>query len=312
MQNCVENIKDVFKDLASHNRWGCYKKIFDKESGKYSKIPISAITFKGAKSNDPKTWCSLGKAISYLNVRKDLSGIVLALTSYDDIVGIDIDHCIDENGELSAMAKEIIDLADSYTEISPSGAGIRIILHGELPKDLRKNTANCVEVYDSHRFLTITGNHLTGTPMSINIRHVQVKEIHQRFIKKEIAFDTVNSFRTIEDKHRSMVLEDDELLDLAASAANGDTFEDLLAGNWECSYNSQSEADAAFCCNLAWWSGWNAEQMDRIFRDSGLYRDKWDSIRYGDGRTYGQGLIEWAITVTNSCYLQEDNEDYEH
>ena len=107
------------------------------------------------------------------------------------------------------------------------------------------------------------------------------------------------------------MVEDEELIELASYAANGDAFEYLLEGNWEGDYPSQSEADAAFCCNLAWWSGWNPKQMDRIFRTSGLYREKWESVRYSDGRTYGQGLIEWSIQVTNTYYLQEENEDYD-
>lgn len=307
MTTNIETIKTVFEELAGRTRWATYKKVLDKETGRYNKIPISAITGKGAKSNDPRTWCRLDKALSYLAIRKDLSGLVLALTSYDNLLGIDIDHCIDDNGKISDTAAEIIVLADSYTEVSPSGHGIRIILRGGLPQGSRKNTASGVEMYDSNRFLTITGNHLPNAPRSINTRSEQVIAIHKRFVEKESYYNTDAAVRTPKNP-RTFELEDEELIELASYAANGETFEYLLAGDWESSYPSQSEADAAFCCNLAWWSGWNPKQMDRIFRTSGLYRDKWNSVRYSDGRTYGQALIQWAIESTNTCYLQENDQ----
>ena len=309
MQTSIETIREAFHELAPRRRWACYQKILDPNTDKCSKKPISAITGRGAKSNDPRTWCTLDKALHFLSVRKDLSGLTLALTSYDNLVGIDIDHCINEKGEISDVALEIIKSADSYTEISPSGHGIRILLRGELPKGSRKNTLNGVEMYDSDRFLTITGNHLLSAPMVLNTRPLQVKEIHKRFLQKERHYITEVEV-SIPKTKRSLELEDDELVELASYAANGDTFEYLYEGDWS-DYPSQSEADAAFCCMLAWWSGWNAEQMDRIFRTSGLYREKWESVRYSDGRTYGQGLIEWSIQVTNTYYLQEENEDYD-
>ena len=310
MQTSIETIREAFHELAPRRRWACYQKILDPNTDKCSKKPISAITGRGAKSNDPRTWCTLDKALHFLSVRKDLSGLTLALTSYDNLVGIDIDHCINEKGEISDVALEIIKSADSYTEISPSGQGLRIMLRGELPKVSRKNTTNGVEMYDSDRFLTITGNHLPLTPISLNVRPLQIKEIHKRFVQKEQNSHSFDPVYIPICKHRSMELDDDELVNLASNAANGDTFEYLYEGDWS-DYPSQSEADAAFCCSLAWWSGWNAEQMDRIFRTSGLYRDKWESVRYSDGRTYGQALIEWSIQVTNTCYLQEENEDYD-
>ena len=309
MPTNIETIREAFHELAPRRRWACYQKILDPDTGKYGKKPISAITGKGAKSNDPRTWCSLKDALSFLSKRKGLAGIVLALTAYDNLIGIDIDHCIDDKGEISSTALEIIKLADSYTEISPSGHGIRILLRGELPKGARKNTLNGVEMYDSNRFLTITGIHLPTAPNSINTRPAEVKEIHKRFLQKERHYKTEVEV-SIPKTKRSLELEDDELVELASYAANGDTFEYLYEGDWS-DYPSQSEADAAFCCMLAWWSGWNAEQMDRIFRTSGLYREKWESVRYSDGRTYGQGLIEWSIQVTNTYYLQEENEDYD-
>jgi len=305
-----EVIRNVFSPLLERRRWACYRMVWDENRGKYNKIPISPLTGRGAKSNDPRTWVTFAQALSYMRKRQDIAGLMIALTEYDDLLGIDIDGCIDDEGHLSEMAATIIEIADSYTEVSPSGKGIRIMLRGNLPLGGRKNTANGVEMYDAARFLTLTGNHVPGTPMEINRRIAETQEIHGRFVQPE-RYRNEQAVESAADRQpRSMVLDDEDLLEAAQYSANGEAFEALLEGEWD-GYPSQSEADAAFCCMLAFWTGWNAEQMDRIFRSSGLYRPKWDSVRYGDGRTYGNALINWAITNTNCCYMQED-EEYEH
>ena len=63
---------------------------------------------------------------------------------------------------------------------------------------------------------------------------------------------------------------------------------------------SQSEADLAFCSHLAFWCGRDIAQMDRLFRHSGLYRDKWD--RPQSGSTYGQITLEKAVSLCSSTY----------
>ena len=58
----------------------------------------------------------------------------------------------------------------------------------------------------------------------------------------------------------------------------------------------------ALCCLLAFWTGGNATQMDRLFRQSGLYREKWDEVHYADGSTYGEKTVERAIQTTTEYY----------
>ena len=75
-----------------------------------------------------------------------------------------------------------------------------------------------------------------------------------------------------------------------------------MAGKWEGKYPSQSEADMALCMKLAFWSGKDKEQMDRIFRTSGLFREKWDQKHHADGATYGEETIDRAVENTDSVY----------
>ena len=109
------------------------------------------------------------------------------------------------------------------------------------------------------------------------------------------------------------ILTDAEVMKIAAAAENGDRFIQLYLGEWEEYFaadanghndRSHSEADLALCHTLAFYCRGDMEQMDRLFRKSGLMRDKWD--RPQSGSTYGRLTMKKAISGCNSFYGQED------
>ena len=93
---------------------------------------------------------------------------------------------------------------------------------------------------------------------------------------------------------------DDGLLQKARDAENGEKFERLLRGS-TAGYESHSGADMVPCSLLAFCIGSDEQQIDRIFRDSGLIREKWDEVHYADGSTYGEKTIERAVAGTHVC-----------
>ncbi|MFH1951790.1 MAG: hypothetical protein ABIL06_09260 [Pseudomonadota bacterium] len=95
--------------------------------------------------------------------------------------------------------------------------------------------------------------------------------------------------------------DDNRLIDKMLNFQNGDKMLRLLNGDYS-DHSSQSEGDQALCNLLAFGTGNNEAQMDRIFRTSGLMREKWDTKHFGDGRTYGQATIEKAIAGTSETY----------
>ena len=94
-------------------------------------------------------------------------------------------------------------------------------------------------------------------------------------------------------------LNDQTLVRKAMQAKGGDIFSDLWAGGLA-GYKSHSEADIALCNALAWWTNGDAERVDRLFRQSGLMRKKWD--RPQSGSTYGAITIQNAITSCQGGY----------
>ena len=96
-------------------------------------------------------------------------------------------------------------------------------------------------------------------------------------------------------------LDDDALIEKARQAHNGDLFSRLYFDGDTSGYKSQSEADLALCNILAFWTGKNQAQMDRLFRLSALYREKWDIVHVR-GQTYGEATIDKAIAKTLETY----------
>jgi len=105
-------------------------------------------------------------------------------------------------------------------------------------------------------------------------------------------------------------LDDSEVLERAKAAANGEKFRRLWRGS-TAGYPSQSEADMALCALLAFWTGGDATQMDRLFRESGLLRPKWDEQHFADGATYGERTIERAIVGTDEYYSTESADEWQ-
>ena len=218
------------------------------------------------------------------------NGIGYVLTDDDGLVGADLDHCRDpETGTIEPWALRIVEHLDSYTEITPSGTGLRIFIHGKLPSGGRKR--GNVEMYDSGRYLTVTGWHLEGTPDDIKDRQAKIEAVHAE----------VFGPHTDSNKAAATPLEvgastnDQELIAKAMGAANGGKFASLWRGDVS-GYPSRSEADLALASLLAFWTGGDEARMDRIYRQSELFREKWDE-RHGS-QTYGEMTIAKALERT--------------
>lgn len=84
----------------------------------------------------------------------------------DGLIGIDIDHAIDrETGEVSEQCQAIITQCASYTELSPSGTGVHIIVEGEC-KTFKDNTVG-VEVFCGRQFFTVTARPWAGSEREV-------------------------------------------------------------------------------------------------------------------------------------------------
>jgi len=284
--------------LAELTQWITWRLEPDPKGGRDAKVPYDPKLGKKASTTNPDNWATLELAQEAL--RQYLyTGLGFVFTKQAGIVGIDIDHCVDPaTGALNETAAAIVErVPPTYMEISPSGTGLHIFLRGAMPAGGSKNSKSGVEMYAHSRYFTMTGNRYKDCPLEVAADDGALAWIHEQYIaapKKER--------KSRKKKQAAEPLTDEEILEKAGSSTNGAAFTALWEGRWQEGFASQSEADLALCCKLAFWSGRNREQMDRLFRQSGLIRPKWDERHHANGATYGEETLARALDTVEEGY----------
>ena len=264
--------------LQKHGRFCLWK--YEQNKGRWTKVPYQPNAPQyGAASTNVAHFTSLQAA---MGARKGFDGVGLGI--FGDIGAIDIDHCMNAAGELSQLAQNVIATMNSYTEISPSGKGIRIIFRAAGIKydknayytnnqDAREPLQEWpekqgLEVYiagNTNKYVTITGNAINA--VEVEERSAEVKQILDRYMKKPTQ-------RTASAPATSVAisLSDRELIDIATHARNGADFSRLYFEGDISRHNSPSEADLALFNYLAFYTAGDAARMIQLFKASALYR----------------------------------------
>ena len=160
----------------------------EQREGRQTKPPINPSSGFRGNVQDPKQWTDFDNALRiHEGGRFHTNGVSVVLHPESELVGLDLDHCISD-GTFTEEATEIINRVSSYSEISPSGKGVRIFLYGKLPEKGRRRGS--IECYDAGRHLTVTGNHIPDTPKAINRDQGVIDWFHQKFIATEKVEDS--------------------------------------------------------------------------------------------------------------------------
>jgi hypothetical protein len=268
-------------------------------------------------------------------------GVGYVFTNDDSYTGIDLDHCRDaDTGAIADWAQTWIDTLNSYTQVSVSGTGVHVIVEATLPPGRRQSgnfqmwdhsrffamtgqhipgtlptieprgipltalwctlfapkIGETVWTKDTH------GNITNKDPLTITaIEPAPSGELYARFAESQTGWPLVQCELAsgTSTQGATPALEDDAVLDKARKAKNSDKFNRLWDGDIV-AYPSPSEADLALCCILAFWTR-DATQIDRLFRQSNLMREKWEK------RTdYRKRTITAALTLQAEHYTQLD------
>ena len=291
---------------------------FEKErSGRLTKVPYDPVTRNHAATDKPSTFQEITVAMkAYAMGGFEGVGIRVALAPAPDpetgkqygTGAIDIDHCIREDGSLNDVAASILGiLKDAHAEKSPSGTGLRVFFRVDADFAFDKtmyyinNRKLGLEVYfpgATNRFVTVTGNTFRAGTVPYDMDAIQ--NVLDTFMKRPK--QTVNT--TIE--HHSY-LSDESVIAYASNSATGERFKDYMNGNWRDYFDNQSDADMSFISMLCFWCGCDEEQIDRIYRSSGMMRDKWD--RAQAGTTYGAITIRNAVSSCTTIYSPLNQND---
>lgn len=288
----MTEIKNLPFRLRETGFFCCWR--LEQRGERTTKVPYNPQTGGGAMSNNPATFAPLPIAE---RAAKDYDGLGVGV--FNDLGAIDIDHCVGDDGVISEMAVDIISTMNAYTEYSPSGKGIRILFLApgfqyDKAKYYTMNAARGLEVYIAgctSKFVTVTGNVLA--PLDLEVRTEQLATVLEKYM--------VRPTKKVEQRSPSEAREMDDLtlIEKAKQGKNGAAFSALWAGDTS-GYASHSEADMALCNALAWWTNGDAERVDRLFRLSGLMREKWD--RPQSGSTYGALTVQNAVQTRTGGY----------
>jgi putative DNA primase/helicase len=292
MTSPFEAIPGVLKAVP---QWIVYK--VRKKGGKTDKIPVDPRTGRNADAHDPATWMTFDGAVA---ASRRFAGIGFVFTEKDRFAGIDLDKCINSTGKLEPWAEQVIDCFQSYTEVSPSGKGVHVLIFARIPEGTVHSVNSQgpeglgkIEVYDRKRFFTFTGNRI-GLIAEVRDRQEEFEAFCRARMMREEAGgpaaepgpnrisdeDVLRFARTVWPKERFGELHDDGEL----SAFEGD---------W-------NRADMALCNFLSFWTGGDKAQIDRLFRASALMREKWDSRR--GATTYGGYTIDKVVGTSTAFF----------
>lgn len=291
-------------ELRAEARWVCWRRV--ERGGRATKTPVDARTGRMAKSTDAATWATFDEAAGAVG-RLRCDGVGFVFGPDRAYTGLDLDHVF-EGGALLPEYRWVVDQAGTYTEVSPSGDGLHLIFIGSKPE----GAARCrrsqpggqvVEMYDRDRFFTVTGDVFEGHG-ALAANPAVVARAYRTWIEPERRQDkpaaapegAVAAAPDADDGE----LSDAELVERMLASRSGEAIRALMAGDCAAQGGDRSAADMALCSHLAFWCAGDAARMDRIFRTSGLMRDKWDSRR-GDA-TYGAQTIARAIEGCSEFY----------
>jgi hypothetical protein len=177
-------IENVPQCLCDRPQWVCWRYV--ERDGRRTKVPIDAHTGRSASATDRATWATFEVAHEAYLRSDNLAGIGFVFTKDDPFAGVDLDRCLDEQGEF-IWGKDVVDEFSTYGEVSPSGKGVKLFLQGTKPAFARcrrdgfgPNGDGEIEIYDQDRFFVVTGRRLVQCEMDVARRQTELDALCAR------------------------------------------------------------------------------------------------------------------------------------
>lgn len=308
-------------------KWWINYKLKQNEKGKTTKVPLAYDgTSVGTTKEYSEKWCNYETAqVQVKNGTADGTGIVLKKLLPNEegeefaLTAIDIDNRDFED----VITKDIINIMKTYTEISPSQNGFHLLCFvniRRLPPNYKeefymKNPHNKVEAYIgglTNRFITFTQNVVLDE--EIDDRTEQFLQFLEKYMKRDIEDNNTEKDNTVTTciEDNSVPQSNNFIIDMILKTKQADKFNKLFFLGDISDYNEDhSSADLALTTILAFYVGPDIERIDKLMRQSKLYRSKWERT------DYREMTIKKAIQNCNGKFfnwnqeeLQEESKDY--
>jgi len=257
-----------------------------------------------ASATDPSTWrnpTSVFAAI-HADTTGTLVGIGFVLHG-DGTVCVDLDHCVDEHGNISPEAQQILErFPNTYAEYSLSGRGIHIWVRTSRPLPDDGKRTNGIEIYQNKRYIAITMDILPHRPQNIADYTDELHSLYHELFRNE---HTEETHQLSEDELRITInasgvadeLYDDQLIRLFRENPDNNT---LWNGGQLPHHASPSEADCSLAYRLLWYTDGDIERAYHLFwRSRRVLREK--IAKRPD-------LVRRAFIAAHRYYLQRKQE----
>src|SRR5699024_7004114 len=253
-------------------------------------VPYSYAGYR-ASSTESETW-TMFDAINSLYEKSDVyNGIGFVLSNNDNYICLDVDDAVNpDTGQLQTdLAIEMTEL--TYCELSPSGTGLHCFFKGTLPDNRKKKRTDLdIELYDTGRFMTVTGHSIGQSEICDD--QETINNIVERYFKAEPKKQNLTITKT-----GNSIFTDNEIVKMMTKKSK---YKKLLAGDYEDIFESPSEAVQSLLRVLAFYTGRDKAQMERIFLTYNNLTDKWDESR--GNSTWGNNELDTAIANQETIY----------
>ena len=267
------------QSLKALDRWAVWKAEPDADRPeRLTKTPYRGDSpHAKASHSDPGHWTSYSVSYRTYENRASSGADGLLIAMGDGLAGVDLDDAIDPDTDRpTPAAQAIIDRLNSYTERSVSGTGIRIFVRAPESEGVKQPD---IEIYYQKRFLSATGSHIPGTPLTVESREAELAAIRDQVEERRRARRQRSRRPRSRDDSQlfgvtALGIADEEIIRVACETCPG--FEDFWNGNWEWFSDDRSAADMKFIGQLAFYCG--PDEQERVYDlaiQSEMVRDKW-------------------------------------
>lgn len=164
----IADINTIPSELRALRQWVVWRYV-KRGDDKPTKVPFQP-NGEPASSTDPATWTSFGEVLEV----GQFDGIGFVFADGGPYVGIDLDDSIGGDGNLKPWGQSLVDRFATYTEISPSGQGVKLWCRAKYPSvgtgKRKPYRDGAVEMYHKGRYFTVTGRRYPGTPDAITFQ----------------------------------------------------------------------------------------------------------------------------------------------
>lgn len=292
----------VPEEMKQQKNWVCWS--LEERNEKKTKVPKNPKTGGNASATLSGTWATFADAEKYFAAHPEkINGIGYVFTEASGIIGIDIDHCIENGNITSDEIRELVDRCGSYVELSPSGTGLHIYVKGKWNGAGRKNNnlgnGMAIEVYPSARFFTVTGNAF-GKAKPLTEEQELLDLIYERYFA-----ESKEKKALLPSRLEELDIDPHYLDRLKERLRNPHSWLALL---WRGNHTkeSESEADMALICRLLVICDGDEEAVQKLFMASPYACGK-----DAEHRAKLEREDYWRISIDNAMEYLERHPEFD-